>query len=358
MDIFLRFMANPGNNFTNFTPMFIDRQYLIDIFSMLGEKLSGFGNNPETGDVIKKASAVNPWFTTEGIISSMNAVREKMLERNLLAQWLENYGPIAAPKNIGIVMAGNIPLVGFFDMLCVLTSGHACYIKPSSKDAVLMNYITGTLKNIEPELPLFLYEGQAIDAVIATGSDNTNRYFKSMFGNIPSILHNNRSSAGILTGKETGTQLTGLANDIFMYSGLGCRNVSRIFVPEGYCFENLMKYLSAYKGINQKYLNNFRQRLAVLRMSGNDFIAGPHFILKEGADFPSAISEIVYSYYTDISEAVRWTHENERRVQCVACDASVPDALPPRAIPLGTAQSPGLTDYPDDIDTMAFLSAL
>lgn len=336
----------------------MDRERTIEVFSLLGEKLSGFGQDAESAGTIRKACEDNPWFTPESISYSMEAIRREMLSYDKLKEWSDSYSFAGSPKKIGVIMAGNIPLVGFFDMMCVLVSGHSCYIKPSSKDKALTEFIRSTLKEIDPGISLHHYKSQEIDAVIATGSNNTNRYFRSTFGDTPSVLRGNRYSAGILTGRETDSELDGLANDIFMYSGLGCRNVCRLFLPNGYDIDRLVKHLSAYKNINPKFINNLRQRLAVLKMQGESIIEGPHFVLWENAGLPAAISEITYSYYPDISNILEWLKDNDRVIQCVVCDTGRLEQLPQRAVPFGKAQSPGLTDYPDDIDIMKFLSEL
>lgn len=327
-------------------------------FSILGEKFSGFGNGPGDKGIIEKACGENPWFTPGEIMFAMDAIYKEMLQQDKLEQWLANYSPAAGPKKVGVIMAGNIPLAGFFDMMCVLVSGHSCYVKPSSKDRVLTDYVFTALKNIAPEIPLHYYSGQHIGAVIASGSDNTNRYFKKMFGGMPSVLRGTRFSAGILTGEETDMQLNSLARDIFMYSGLGCRSVCKLFLPEGYDTERLADSLAGYKDINPKYLNNLRQRLAVLRMNGNEVIQGPHFVLREDSGFPIAISEITFSRYSGIPEVLQWLEDNDGKIQCVVCDTEKLTDLPRRAVRFGRSQYPGLADYPDDVDIMAFLSGL
>lgn len=335
---------------------------LSDIFSLLGERLSGFGETPESVVVIEKACEKNPWFTTGDITEAVHAIRDEMLRAELIEPWLNKYKPDAAAKKVGVIMAGNIPLVGFFDMMCVLASGHACYVKPSSKDTALMVYVISLLKeiwsDIETNVPLYYYNDQPIDAVIATGSDNSNRYFKSMFGDIPSVLRGSRYSAAILTGNETKAQLDGLAKDIFMYSGLGCRNVCKLFVPLGYDLSKLVDQLSDYKNINPKYLNNLKQRIAVLAMNDENIYRGGHFILREDDGFPVAISEITYARYASIHSAIKWLKSNDSKIQCVVCDTENIEELPPRAISFGRSQYPGLSDYPDDIDIMDFLSSL
>jgi acyl-CoA reductase-like NAD-dependent aldehyde dehydrogenase len=253
-------------------------------------------------------------------------------------------------------MAGNIPLVGFFDMLCVVCAGQECLIKPSSKDSILMRYVVGLLHDISTEISVReLGEGEMPDAVIATGSDNTNRYFRSMYGNIPALLRGNRASAAILDGRESADELRGLASDIFSYSGLGCRNVSHLLVPEDYDVDTLAAILSDWHtDVNPKYVNNFRQRAALLEMEGDKFIRGRFFILRDDDDFPASISEITYHRYKTSDEAVKWLSANSYGLQCVVGHARTDYPV----IGFGEAQRPGLNDYADNVDTMSFLSAL
>lgn len=208
---------------------------MIDIFSVLGHRLAAFGKTPDTVEVVRRAAVENPWFLPQEIIRAVKAIRCEMLERQRLEAWAGAYPPVRTPKRVLVVMAGNIPLVGFFDLLCVLASGHACRVKPSSKDTVLIGYVVDLLRTIDPAIPLRMAEqGERLDAVIATGSDNANRYFRMLFGGIPSLLRGSRQSVAVLSGRETAAELSGLEEDIFAYSGLGCRNVSLLFLPRGY----------------------------------------------------------------------------------------------------------------------------
>ena len=195
---------------------------MIDIFSALGYRLAAFGKTPDTVEVVRRAAVENPWFLPQEIIRAVKVIRCEMLERQRLEAWAGAYPPVRTPKRVLVVMAGNIPLVGFFDLLCVLASGHACRVKPSSKDTVLIGYVVDLLRTIDPAIPLRMAEqGERPDAVIATGSDNANRYFRMLFGGIPSLLRGSRQSVAVLSGRETAAELSGLEEDIFSYSGLG-----------------------------------------------------------------------------------------------------------------------------------------
>lgn len=322
----------------------------IGLFSRLGCRLRGFGDDARTREVIGRACRENGWFTPADICRAVAAVADGMLRRDALAEWLAPYPvPVAEPRRVLVVMAGNIPLVGFFDMLCVLAAGHRCLVKPSAKDTVLMEYVIGLLRGIDPQVPVEFYDGSTSpDAVIATGSDNANRYFRARYAGIPSLLRGSRQSAAVLSGDETPEQLSGLADDIWAYSGLGCRSVSLLFLPEG-CEPTLQM-----PDVNDKYKNNYRQTRALLTMQGRPFRDLGAAVAVEQRDFPAALSQISYTYYKTPDEVAGWLAMHDDELQCV-----VTECLPhSRRAAFGCAQSPALTDYPDDRDVIAFLAAL
>ena len=322
---------------------------MIDRFVTLGERLEAFGRTPQTAQVVRRAAAANPWFLPQEIVRSVEAIRSEMLERERLERWASAYPPVERRKEVLVVMAGNLPLVGFFDLLCVLVSGHSCRVKPSGKDTVLMEYIVGQLKAIDPDIPLTTGEAQGRpDAVIATGSDNANRYFRAMFDGIPSLLRGSRQSAAVLSGCETEEQLHGLEEDIFAYSGLGCRNVSLLFLPRGY-----LPALRCTAG-NEKYRRNYLQERAVLRMRRMPFVDLEGAVLCEERSFPAALSRIHYTFYDTLDEAEEWLAAHDGELQCVVSQC----VRHSRRVDFGRAQHPRLTDYADDVDTMRFLGAI
>lgn len=331
--------------------MTADRQKLTDILVRLGEELAWFDRTADSKRAIAYACINNSWFSHSDIVRAVKAISTQMLDRAKLEEWLAAYPalPVAEPRNIGVIMAGNIPLVGFFDLLCVLAAGHACYYKPSSKDAVLIEYVVSLLRGIWPEVPAYIFIGQPLDAVIATGGDNAVRQFRSTYGSLPSIFRGNRASAAVLDGGETREELRGLAEDIFSYSGLGCRSVSHLLLPDECDIEDLADALGRHPFPGNKYLNNFRQRSAVLRMQEVPFTDGIFFLLREDDAFPAAISEITYTRYRTPEEAKGWLDAHRHEIQCVVGCGH---------IPFGSSQSPALTDYPDGVDTMLFLSSL
>lgn len=323
----------------------------IDLFTELGARLASFGQDDISRQVIARAQSDNGWFTPQDIRRAVSAVADEMLQWENLRAWLSCYPvPAAVPRRVLVVMAGNIPLVGFFDLLCVVASGHRCLIKPSSKDTVLMEYVVGLMRELDPHVAVEFSDGTntAVDAVIATGSDNANRYFRSRYAGIPALLRGSRHSVAVLSGRETEAQLCGLADDIFAYSGLGCRSVSMVFVPRG-----SELHLQA-PPMNVKYKQNYRQTKAVLTMQDIPYIDLGTALLVCERNFPSALSQINYAYYDDLAEVEMWLAEHDAQLQCVATECMVHS----RQTNLGRAQSPSLRDYPDDQDVMEFLAMI
>lgn len=319
----------------------------VEIFAALGERLRDFGTDAVSRRVVEEACRANGWFSPDEIVRSVGAIRTEMLDPGRLSAWLARYPlPVAAPKRVLVVMAGNIPLVGFFDLLCVLAAGHACVVKPSGKDTALVEYVVASLRAIEPHLPVSIGGDSPVDAVIATGSDNAARYFRAHYAGLPSLLRGSRQSVAVLSGGETPEQLAGLADDIWTYSGLGCRNVSLVFCPEGYELRLTMP------AVNEKYRNNYRQRRALCEMTGRPFRDLGAALAVEHRGFPTALSELSVARYRTPEEVAAWLAEHDREVQCV-----VTEMLPhPRQTEFGRAQSPGLTDWPDGRDVLAWLA--
>lgn len=332
----------------------------IGLFSALGERLRSFGSDAATRRIAEEAcrangwfapseiGRANGWFTPSEIGRALRAIADRMLRREALAEWLAAYPvPVAAPRRVLVVMAGNIPAVGFFDLLCVLASGHRCLVKPSAKDAVLIEYIVGLLHKLDPDVPVGFYDGSApVDAVIATGSDNARRHFQSRFADIPALLRGHRQSVAVLSGAETPEQLAGLADDIWAYSGLGCRSVSLLFIPEG-CDLRL-----AMPAMNPKYRNNYLQTRALLAMTGRPFLDLGCAVAVEQADFPSSLSRIAYTRYRSLAEVEAWLAAHDEELQCVVSECIGHS----RRTGFGCAQSPALADYPDALDTMRWLT--
>ena len=316
----------------------------VEIFSQLGEELKVL---PQS--IITEAERQNEWFCQ--VPTAIEAICEQMLDPDKIRKWIATY-PIAAhtPKRVAIIMAGNIPAVGFADLMYTICSGNIPVVKYSSKDRVLMEHIVKTLQVIEPQLIIEQYtDNSQVDAVIATGSDTAALHFRAIFGNIPTLIRGSRHSVAVLSGNESCAELEGLSKDIFTYSGLGCRNVSLIFAPQGFDFQLVVPQMP------QGYNNNYRHTRALMTMQGvifND--CNGALTVEGGAEFPRHISCINICRYNSIDDVKTWLVENKERVQCVvSSENSISEA-----VAFGRAQYPSLNDYADNVDVMNFLLTL
>ena len=296
----------------------------------------------------------NGWFTEEFIDLAVDNIITYFLDKEKLECWINYYhlDDNIQPKNIGIVMAGNIPLVGFHDFLSVFISGHRQVIKMSSKDNILLKKIYDylILQNREVEAYVkFAGRLNGCDAYLTTGSNNTSRYFEYYFGKYPSIIRSQKTSAAILKGDETMTDLEKLADDICLFFGLGCRNVTKLFVPENYNFEKLLAAFSKFEYFtnHKKYRNNFDYYMTLQVMNGGFYMTNQVILLIENDKMFSPISQVGYEFYNE--NEGREKLENAIDLQCIVGN---------NHLPFGTSQQPGLFDYADNIDTMAFLLAL
>jgi len=339
----------------------------IEAFVKLGKYLTDFCDkytssspqiDPDLKEVVVRAGHHNGWFTEDNILFSLQQWGGLLTEENINA-WMDDYSfkKEGVPKTVGIVMAGNIPLVGFHDFLAVLLSGNKALAKLSSNDKVLLPYLSKYLMEQEPSLAdkIEFVDGKLenFDAVIATGSNNTSRYFEYYFGKKPNIIRKNRNSIAVLTGKESEEELKALGEDVFRYYGLGCRNVSKIYVPKDYDFDGLFNALFHYKDIihQHKYANNYDYNKAVYLMSEFKILDNGFLILKEDEALTSPISALFYSYYDDESSLRKKLQEMEEQIQCVVSNNA-------NDISFGNTQNPSLSDYADGIDTMEFLLKL
>ncbi|SFZ92838.1 Acyl-CoA reductase (LuxC) [Flaviramulus basaltis] len=349
-------------------------QQRINAFVKLGEFLEQFSNeviqkkdNIEHINLffdgfqhqIKLAEEHNGWFTKENIRFAL-ASWTKALTTDNLNKWLEPYTvKVSNPKQVAIIMAGNIPLVGFHDFLSVLISGHHVIIKQSSNDKHLLPYLSKYLEFIEPEFKgtIIFTENKLenFDAVIATGSNNTARYFEYYFKGKPSIIRNNRNSVGVLTGKETTEDLKNLSEDIFRYYGLGCRNVSKLFVPKGYKFDTFFEAMYHWHPIidKAKYANNYDYNKAVYLMSEFDMLENGFFMIKEDESYASPIATLFYEYYEDANQLKEKLESKKEQIQCI-----VSSGFTENEIAFGDTQKPNLWDYADSVDSIEFLLAI
>ncbi|WP_452220771.1 acyl-CoA reductase [Lacinutrix salivirga] len=305
---------------------------------------------------IKLAQEHNGWFTKSNITFALNSWSNALTLRNI-SKWTKTYTfTINEEKKVAIIMAGNIPLVGFHDFLSVLISGHSVLVKQSSNDKHLLPYLAKYLEHIEPEFKGKIEFSDSkledFDAVIATGSNNTARYFEYYFKNKPSIIRKNRNSVAVLTGNETETQLQALSEDIFRYYGLGCRNVSKLFVPKNYEFESFFKAMYPWNTIinEAKYANNYDYNKAVYLMSEFDMLENGFLMIKEDESYGSPIATVFYEYYDSEKELRETLQKNKENIQCV-----VSDGILKNEVSFGETQKPNLWDYADNIDTIAFL---
>jgi hypothetical protein len=325
----------------------------IDLLEKLGNYL--MDDTEKMKAVKQKAFDQNKWFTIEFINLALKNISEQYLKKDKLENWVKHYhlDDNIKPKNIGIVMAGNIPLVGLHDFLSVFISGHKQTIKLSDKDNILLPYLIEKLIGWNNEVDSVVEVAgllKSCDAYIATGNNNSSRYFEYYFGRYPSVLRHNKTSVAILNGEETTQELELLADDVHTFFGLGCRNVTKIFVPGGYDFIPLLNAFKkyAYFSDHPKYRNNYDYNLALLIMNHKLYMTNESIILFEDENIFSPVSQLNYSYYDDKISLMNKLEANEN-IQCIIGNNS---------ITLGAAQMPGLFDYADGVDTMEFLLGL
>lgn len=338
----------------------------IDIISEIGEFLKNYLDKKYDNKkdsklidfeiVIKQAQLSNPWFTDENIKVNLTYWSEK-LSKPSLNQWIDLYNfKDSKRRNIAIIMAGNIPLVGFHDFLCVFLSGNNSIIKLSSNDKHILPFLTNLIisKNNKLSERVTYLDGMLknYEAVIATGSDNTSRYFEYYFKNKQSIIRKNRNSIAILDGNETDDDLKSLSYDILTYFGLGCRNVSKLYVPKNYNFDSFFNSIFDYKDLinNHKYANNYDYNKAIYLMSEYKFLDNGFFMIKQGTEMYSPISTINYEYYHNTTLLEKSIKQKEDNIQCVVSNIQFKGK-----IDFGQTQNPPLNQYADNIDVIEFL---
>ena len=310
-------------------------------------------------DLIALSQSHNNWFTPENVHFSISSWSDALTENNL-NQWLSAYNFIEKePKNVGLILAGNIPLVGFHDFLSVLISGNNVLVKTSSKDDYLIKFLAKYLISLDNrfnEKITFVEDKlENYDAVIATGSNNTARYFEYYFKNKPSIIRKSRNSVAVLTGNETPEEMTLLSEDVFRYFGLGCRNVSKIFVPKNYNFDAFFNGMYAQKDViyYEKYANNYDYNKAVFLMSNFQLLDNEFLTIKEDTSHASPISSVFYEYYEDVNEVKARIQQDAEMIQCVVSNGIIENS-----VYFGNTQKPNLWDYADNVDTLDFLNNL
>jgi hypothetical protein len=326
------------------------KQLLVRLGNYMMEK------DPAWEQAKQKAYQENNWFIPEFVTLSVKNIAENYLRQDVLDTFIQTYQlpqEITKPKKVGIVMAGNIPLVGFHDFLCVFLSGHHAYIKPSSKDEALIKHLVDKLIEWKEETNSIIQLKEMLkgcDAYIATGSNNSSRYFEYYFQKYPHIIRKNRTSVAIVRGNESNEELEQLADDVYLYFGLGCRNVTKLYVPKDYDFIPLLQAFKKYDHLAdfQKYKNNYDYNLAILLLNKRYYMTNGSILLVEDPSYFSPISQLHFEYYSDKNEVEKKFHDNET-IQCVVSDENTG---------FGKAQKPSLSNFADGVDTMKFLQGL
>jgi hypothetical protein len=332
----------------------------IKSFALLGETLRNALSGTDIkyaeqlNSLIERQHLVNSWFTPDNVRLAIGSIANELTDENLL-RWTSAYpglGECGNPVRVGVIMAGNIPLVGFHDFLSTLISGNKLIAKTSSKDSELIIYISEILCKINAEFRDYINFTEktltGFDIIIATGSNNSSRYFEYYFGKYPNIIRKNRNSAAILSGDESGKELKELGKDIFSYFGLGCRNVSKIWLPSGYELTELTHHWDSFGNLvyHKGYANNYDFNKAVYIVNKNKFHDTGYLLLREDASLASPISVLHYEHYDSEYAVKQQTEILSERIQCL---------VGKNHVPFGKTQSPQLWDYADGIDTLEFL---
>ena len=347
----------------------MDRVQEIKGFSQLGKLMVSLGKEENWSSyaigateeeylklqhIIARQFSYNGWFTKDNVLKALLSLGDLLTEENL-SHWLKDYSFADEPKKIGIIMAGNIPLVGFHDFLCVLISGNAAVCKLSSDDNTLLPALSNHLIKFTPELKdkILFSMGKlgGIDAIIATGSDNSSKYFEQYFGHYPHLFRKNRTSVAVLTGNETSEDLFQLGSDIFSYYGLGCRNVSHLLLPLGFDLNRFFEAIVSYHPIvnHHKYANNYDYNKAVYLMNLMELLDNHFVLLRESVEIHSPLSMVHYQYYSSMDNVNEYLQENKDKIQAIVGKGY---------IPFGEAQAPKLDDYSDGVNVMQWLQSI
>lgn len=331
------------------------KEQTIEVFAKLGNQIQHLSAE-ELDQWKREAEIHNKWFTKDNVQKALDGI-VFILRKDNLEKWLAPYAlPVAAPKKIGVVMAGNIPMVGFHDMLAVLVAGHTLIAKLSSDDAVLLKKIAKLLISIDPsfeERIQFAERLTNIDAVIATGSDNTAKHFEYYFSKLPRIIRRNRVSVAVLTGQETNEELAALGTDMLQYFGLGCRNVSKLFIPKDMTLNRIYEAIEPWKTVvdTLKYANNYEYNRSIFLLKSILHLDNGFLLAIETEELVSAIAVFYYEKYDSLEEVKEKLKAQEEKIQCVVAK----EGVIPGSVPFGAAQCPYPWDYADGVDTLRFL---
>jgi hypothetical protein len=369
-------------------------QERINALAELGNRLNNL-EEERIETAIRRTANNNSWFTADNQRLALGEIRDHFLDKNKLEKWLSPYKigvyteesslelkienselntanselKVAQslqtsnfkPQTIGLVLAGNIPLVGFHDILCVFAAGHRARIKLSDKDPFLLPLLLEMLKEIDARTADYFHTTTErltdFDAVIATGSNNSARYFEAYFGKYPNIIRKNRNAVAILRGPETVEELRNLGDDIFQYFGLGCRNVSKLYLPRGYNFTLLLETLHERNEIvmHDKYKNNFDYNFTLLILNKIKYESNGCILMREAAEIASPISVVYYEFYDELDVLIEGLKTKKDEIQLIVSSSQIADL---QTFKFGKAQKPSLSDYADGVDTMQFLIGL
>lgn len=341
---------------------------IVESFDFLGKTLYKIGNNESIESfhpliqeefydklqhAIKSAEIYNKWFTEESVRHSFKSFGEVLTKENI-EDWLSNYKKVREPKSVGLILAGNIPLVGFHDIISTILSGNKAIIKLSRDDDKLIPLLLEILSAFNPEVKK-QYELadrlNDIEALIATGSDNTARYFEKYFGHLPRIIRKNRTSIAVLTGNESKEELKLLGKDLFTYFGMGCRNVSHLLLPKDYDLDNIFGAIVDYGEVinHNKYCNNYDYYKAIFLMNLEPIIENGFLITRESEELFTPIAVLHYHFYESEEDVKQYLEEHKEKIQVIVGQ---------KYLPFGSTQTPALNEYADGVDTMEFLSNL
>ncbi len=331
----------------------------VEVFKRLGDFL--LNPDEEFRNLIASAQNKNAWFTADAVSKAISANGEMLNEADLNT-WLSNYSITnERSKKVGLILAGNIPMVGFHDILAVLILGNTALLKLSSQDDLLIPAVLHKLLEIEPEFKgriQLISKLEGFDAVIATGSSNSSRYFDYYFSKVPNIIRKNRNSIALLTGEETTEELHLLGKDIFDYYGLGCRNVSKLLVPEDYAFNHFFESIESYHDIlhHHKYHNNYDYNKSIYLVNRNEHLDNGFLLVSKNERLTSPLSTVHYQEYKNLKEAFAMIQDQKEHIQVVVTHVEKLDGV--AKVGFGESQKPKLWDYADGVDTIQFLSAL
>jgi len=336
----------------------VDLKNRISALSGLGRYLNHI-HPDDLEELIHATHAHNAWFDEESVLAAIEGIKV-LLEESNMSSFVAQYDlKVPLDKKIGIVMAGNIPAVGFHDLLMVLLSGCEAYIKPSQQDEVLLKFLVNHLLEIESEFKIYFVEQLVLndlDAVIATGSNNTARYFETYFSKLPNVIRKSRTSVAVLSGDESKEEIEALGKDIFRYYGLGCRNVTKVYVPEGYDFVFMLDSLQSYSRViyQHKYDNNYNYHKSVYLINGREHLDTGFLMVTEDDGLHSPLSVLFYETYKTLGEVKKKVLDQKEFLQCVASNIKSIKG----SVLLGQTQSPKISDYADGVDIIDFLQKM